>query len=118
MLPIGDTLDQLGDKAKFHEIASAAGWPVPETRIVREPSDLARVAAEISLPLVVKPPRRTPAWRDASGDRKVIRFDDRGAFLREAPGLLEVAGELVIQAWVAGSPSASRELIALYDAEG
>ena len=66
LLPIGDTLDQLGDKAKFHEIASAAGWPVPETRIVREPSDLARVAAEISLPLAVKPPRRSPAWRAAN----------------------------------------------------
>ena len=118
LMPSGETLDQLADKVRFHEYAIASGWRVPQTWILRDLEGLTRVASEIPVPFVVKPPRRTPAWRDASGDRKVCRFDDRESFVREAPSLLEAAGKLVVQAWIAGPPSTNREFTALYDADG
>ena len=117
IVPPAATLDRLGDKAELHLLAQESGWFVPQTRIVREETQLSPAADELGLPLVVKPPRRTSAWLAASGDRKVCRFEDRETLLEEAPALLATSGELVLQAWIPGSAESSRELTILYDAD-
>jgi D-aspartate ligase len=40
-----DTVLMLHDKARFHESAVAHGWPVPNGVVVREPSDVAKIAS-------------------------------------------------------------------------
>ena len=117
MIASTGTLDRLGDKARLPVLARESGWHVPETRVVRDEADLARAGDELSAPLVVKAPRTTPAWRAASGGRKVCRFDDLASFSAQAPALLAAVGELVVQRWVDGPPESNRELVILYDGD-
>lgn len=118
LIPSTATLGRLGDKARLSRLARQRGWRVPETRIVHDAAELERAANELSLPLVVKPPRRTPGWLMASGGRKVYRFEDRASLMQVVPELLATTGALVVQRWIDGPPNSSREFTVLHDCDG
>lgn len=117
LLPDADTLERLSDKASFYRSVRERGLAMPETRFVESDEALARAAAELGFPLVLKPPRRTAAWFAASGVAKVCRVDGPEALARVGPGLLASVGELIVQAWVPGPEDAGRELLVCLDAE-
>jgi predicted ATP-grasp superfamily ATP-dependent carboligase len=116
--PPADTLDLLADKARFYRWAQEGGFRLPETRVVESLEAIERAAQEMSFPLVIKPPRRTPAWDLESGAAKVCRVDDPEALMQQAPNLLSAAGPLILQAWVRGPDSLGRELVFCMDGGG
>jgi len=118
LLPPADTLDLLANKARFSQYAKASGCPLPETLVVEELDELMRAAEVMHFPIVMKPARRNPEWDRASADLKVRRFDDGRELKRDAPALLAAAGQVVLQAWVPGPDSQSRELTVLHDSRG
>ncbi len=115
LLPSRDTLDQLANKARFYRYAVERGFSLPDTRIVESKEEIERAAQEMTFPIVIKPPRRTPAWDQASGAEKVCKVENSSQLLGRGPFLLEAAGALVLQGWVRGPDSLSRELTLCMD---
>jgi len=118
LLPDADTLDRLSDKARFYRYGLEQGLALPETRIVKTPEELERAARELGFPLVVKPPRRSAAWRAASGVSRALLVDHADALRRLVPRLQPSVGELVLQQWIPGPTSLGRELCVCLDGRG
>ena len=118
LLPSADTLDLLANKARFSRYAKGSGCPSPESWVVEELDELMRAAEVMHFPIVMKPARRNPEWDRASAGLKVRRFDNGRELGRDAPALLAAAGQVVLQAWVPGPDSQSRELTVLHDSRG
>ena len=117
LLPARDTLEKMSDKSRFYRWVSEHDLRLPETRFVNSAEDLAQAAQEMSFPLVVKPPHRTDRWLEASGGSKVCKVHSPEELLRLAPSLFAAVDELILQAWVPGPISLSRELSVCLDAE-
>jgi predicted ATP-grasp superfamily ATP-dependent carboligase len=71
----------------------------------------------MTFPLVVKPPHRTARWLEASGGSKVCKVHGSAELLQLAPSLFAAVNELILQAWVPGPSSLTRELSVCLDAE-
>jgi predicted ATP-grasp superfamily ATP-dependent carboligase len=67
-------VDDLLDKARFSDLATRLGLPVPRTQRLR-PDDWASAEPPLSLPVIVKPSTRDDAWRPIAGGRKAVRVD-------------------------------------------
>ena len=110
LLPSSDTLQLLADKARFYRYAMEHHLPLSETRFVTHAEDLKQAACEMSFPLILKPPRRTSEWMDATGGFKVLKVDDAETLIESGTPLLAVVDELILQAWVPGPDINTREL--------
>jgi len=103
LLPPSNSLRLLADKVQFYRHAIEHKLPLPETRFATNTDELEQAACEMTFPLLLKPPRRTPEWLDATRGFKVLKIHDADTLRREGPTLLSVAGELILQSWVPGS---------------
>lgn len=110
LLPPRDTLDLMSNKARFYRWVVEQGLELPDTRFIRSSEDLERAAQEMAFPIVVKPPHRTRDWLDTSHGSKVCYVESPETLSRIAPPLLAVVDELILQAWIPGPNSLSREL--------
>jgi len=97
-----NTLRLLADKVQFYRYAMEHDLPLPTTRFVKNIEELEQAAREMTFPLLLKPPRRTPKWMDATGGFKVLKVNDADTLRRNGPALLPIAGELILQSWVRG----------------
>jgi len=118
LLPDADTLDRLSDKARFYRYGREVGLPLPETRVVKTAEDLERAARELRFPLVLKPPRRSAAWRAATGVSRAVLLEDADALRRLVPRLRPAVGELILQQWIPGPTALGRELCVCLDRRG
>jgi D-aspartate ligase len=118
LLPARDTPDKMSDKSRFYRWASEHDLRLPETRFVDSAEDLTQAAQEMTFPLVVKPPHRTARWLEASGGSKVCKVHSSAELLQLAPSLFAAVNELILQAWVPGPSSLTRELSVCLDADG
>jgi D-aspartate ligase len=118
LLPTRETLETMSDKSRFYRWATEHDVRLPETRFVDSGEKLAQAARTMAFPLVVKPPHKTPRWLEVSGGAKVCKVDEPEELLRLAPALFAAVDELILQAWVPGPISLSRELSVCLDAEG
>lgn len=117
LLPEPEDLARLGDKARFYRLLIERGGPLPETRFVDRPEAREPAARELGLPLIVKPPRRSPGWMRASGGAKVLRVDDLATLDRLVRPLLAEVDELILQAWVEGGDDCMHSLFVCLDRE-
>jgi D-aspartate ligase len=100
VLPSAEVVDTLMLKDRFAEHAATHGLPVPAGRHVTTIDDAGAVADQLTFPIVVKPPVKTPAW-EATGD-KVRRYDDPRSWLDAVPALLSTSASLHVQEWIPG----------------
>jgi predicted ATP-grasp superfamily ATP-dependent carboligase len=117
VLPDHDTIDMLMDKVRFAEYATAAGLPIPVTRILRTRADAEAAAIALTYPAVVKPPIKDQRWfaatkakvfRVASGD-ELLAIYDRYAVATDV---------LIAQEWVDGDETSLVSANAYFDRSG
>ena len=96
------TLHILADKVQLYRYAMEYNLPLPETRFVTCREELMVAAREMTFPLILKPPRRSPDWMKATGGFKVLKVDDAEALVKTGMPLLPIVDELILQAWVRG----------------
>jgi predicted ATP-grasp superfamily ATP-dependent carboligase len=99
-LPPHETVVALQDKARFHELATSAGFPVPRGIVVRSHSDIGRALRAIKLPLVVKPADKAAVHQGTV--RGVWVCHDSNEAEAACERTLKVAGETLVQEWVEG----------------
>jgi predicted ATP-grasp superfamily ATP-dependent carboligase len=104
VLPTGERLQMLLDKARFAEHAERSGLPIPPTIVVGERAD-ARRAAHLRFPLVLKPARKTREWL-AVTSTKAFRIENERALLETVDRFLPLGIPLVVQEWVEGGDTA------------
>jgi predicted ATP-grasp superfamily ATP-dependent carboligase len=102
LLPPSEVLMLLSDKLQFYSWAKDQNLPIPETHFVTIDTDLDQAVTEMSFPLVMKPPRHTVEWMEATGGLKVFKVDDAEALRMLVGKYLQVAGVLIFQTWVEG----------------
>jgi len=110
VLPPGDLMEQLYDKASFALFASANNLPVPPTLILDGPDQLGSVLDAVSYPCIVKPSYHedwtwdTPEQEKYFGwYKQALRRIDSESQLREFLGMLpERRNRIVIQRYLDG----------------
>lgn len=115
LIPSSDVLERTADKGNFYRHCIESGLRLTPTRFLRTEEELLGATREMGLPVVLKPPRRTRAWMEASGGRKVVRVDTVDAFLAEARRLRPTVDELIAQGWVEGG---DRQMYSFYACTG
>lgn len=114
LLPPHDVLELLSDKARFYRYATEHNLPLPETRIVATLKELELASREMSFPTVLKPPRKSPEWMEVSNNLKVLKVETAEELLQIGKVLLETS-HLILQDWVRGPETNSRELCVCFD---
>jgi D-aspartate ligase len=101
-LPPRSVVDDLLDKRRFADVAARAGLRTPRTALVRDVSELAKVAAHIGYPAVVKP--RSPAEQQGGHLPKavVVANDQEARDLVATLGEMGPGDDLVVQEFVPG----------------
>jgi D-aspartate ligase len=98
------TVTRLLDKSAFHEWALANDFPVPETVIVENYSELRAAVRDIGFPVMFKPFERTLKWQKLS-PLKVFRFDSDAEIDRLTFDPFDAAGRFVVQEFIPGRDS-------------
>ena len=96
-------LEDLVDKARFHDLAERLALPVPASRMIRPGGGSSPVAVDLAYPIIVKPLTRRDrdiAWVALGGSAKALRFDDPEALRSwwsqmETPSVDLLAQELI-----------------------
>jgi D-aspartate ligase len=112
-------LEALADKARFAELASKLGLPVPPGIVVR--SGCMPPAGElekVGFPLIVKPLRRDRLWEAVEPARKALRVDTPEALEQLGPRLSAYRQELLMQRYIAGAEASVESYHVYVDAEG
>ena len=93
----------LHDKGRFHEFATANGFPVPQAEVVRRPEDILLVR-ELRFPVIIKPADK----RNVHVGRapRVVVANDWESAERSCQKLHEVAGDVIVQERVEGPDNA------------
>lgn len=104
VLPPGDVIETLMDKARFYEHCEREGLPIPRTRLLRSSEDAADAAEALRFPLIVKPPMRSLEW-EAQGFSKVYRVGTPEELITLYGLLSPWAEALAAQEWVEGGDS-------------
>jgi len=99
-LPPHETVLVLQDKARFHELATSAGLPVPPGAVLRSQADIAKMLSALRLPLVVKPADKEKVHRGKVRGIALCRSAREAVIACER--VLESAGEVLVQEWVDG----------------
>lgn len=112
-----DLVESVVDKARFHELAAAAGLPVPATRHL--PADGDPPELDLTFPIVVKPlTRRLDRWAHVRQRAKAMRVDSADELAAAWPTLTEAGLELVAQELVPGSEDRVESYHVYVDADG
>ncbi len=100
-MPTHETVLALQDKARFHELATSSGLPIPKGDVLRASSDIPQTLRSLRFPVVVKPADKAPVHSGkASGILVFEQFEDA---LAGCERMLERAGETIVQEWVDGA---------------
>ena len=92
------------DKVRFAEYATAAGLPIPATRILRTAADARAAAAELTFPAVLKPSVKSDRWFAAT-KAKALRIADADGLLSAYDRWAPAADVLIAQRWIDGGES-------------
>jgi predicted ATP-grasp superfamily ATP-dependent carboligase len=103
-MPDLPTVTRLLDKSAFHEWAVAHDFPVPDTVVVENFSELRAAVRDIGFPVMFKPFERTLKWQELS-PLKVFRFDSDADIDRLTFDPFEAAGRFVVQEFIPGRDS-------------
>jgi D-aspartate ligase len=117
VLPDHDIVDMLMDKVRFAEYATAAGLPIPVTRILRTRSDAEAAAAALTYPAVVKPPLKDRRW-SAATKAKVFRVESDAELLDIYDRYASATDTLIAQEWVDGAETSLISANAYFDRAG
>ena len=117
LLPSHDTVHTLMDKHAFQAFAERHDIPVPRTRTVVSRAEAARVADELTFPLVVKPPIKTPEWQ-ARTSAKAFEVESPAALLALYDRVAGWAEALILQEWIVGGEDALYSFNGYYDRSG
>jgi D-aspartate ligase len=102
VVPDGDLMEDLVDKARFTALARRLDLPVPAARHLRTAEDQA--PDDLVLPLVVKPLiRRSDTWEGLTGGAKALRVETRDELRRLWERLADAGLEVIVQEAVAGA---------------
>ncbi|UCH14832.1 MAG: hypothetical protein JSV22_02430 [Bacteroidales bacterium] len=115
LLAPSDVLMLLSDKIQFYSYAIEHNLPIPDTRFVTTSSELEMAVKEIKFPIIVKPPRHTVEWMEATDGLKVFKVNDAESLRRIVSKFLQVAGVLILQTWVEGPDANNHSLFCCLD---
>jgi D-aspartate ligase len=105
VLPDRPTVELLADKTVFARWAQENGFPIPRTRIVSSPDELAAALNEVTFPVVLKPTVRDRRWQDAGGRKKHYRLNSPAAVGNAPFKLFDASDRYVVQEWIEGDDS-------------
>jgi D-aspartate ligase len=101
-LPSRDLVTTLENKARFHEFAERHDLPVPTTVVLKNVGDLAKLS-RLRYPLIAKPADKQSVH---SGQTRRLDFiNTPEEALASCTEMLNTAGELIVQEWIAGPDS-------------
>lgn len=98
-LPDAQTVESLGDKLAFQELARREGFPVPRGTALRGEADLARLDALVA-PIILKPADKRLVL--AGLVERAVRADNPSAAREAAARMLTHAPAVIAQEWIEG----------------
>lgn len=101
-LPQSDVVEMLSDKVGFYTYAQQAGFPIPETRILKNRQQAEEAAEDMTFPCALKPSRRSPAW-SAHTKLKAFKVLNSQEFLDLYDEHDDLAESLIVQEWIEGT---------------
>ncbi|MBT8077993.1 MAG: carboxylate--amine ligase [Gammaproteobacteria bacterium] len=104
MLADAAVVDMLADKISFYRFVKNLSVKVPQTHILRQPSDALDIAPRLEYPCVIKPVIRTPQWNSQTMS-KAFHVADAREFLAVYEKVHGWTTELMVQQWIVGDDS-------------
>lgn len=101
-LPEEQTVESLGDKLAFQELAQREGFPVPRGMALRGEADLAGLDALVA-PIILKPADKRLVLAGLA--ERAVRADDTSAAREAAARMLTHAPAVIAQEWIEGADS-------------
>jgi predicted ATP-grasp superfamily ATP-dependent carboligase len=114
-----ELVEALADKARFRELASTLGLPVPPGIVVAPgapPS--AEELAHVGFPMIIKPVRRDRTWEAVEPAHKALRVDAPEAVEELWPRMAAYQRPLIMQRFVAGGENSIESYHVYVDARG
>jgi predicted ATP-grasp superfamily ATP-dependent carboligase len=105
LLPPSKVHMLLSDKIQFYSYAIEHKLPIPDTHFINTSDELEQVIKELTFPIVLKPPRHTIKWIEATKGFKVFKVENAETLRHLVNTYLHVAGKLIVQTWVEGPDS-------------
>jgi predicted ATP-grasp superfamily ATP-dependent carboligase len=96
-----DTVDLLTNKVRFYSYAQDHNLPIPKTLFLRNQDDVARAAAALEFPLVLKPSVRLPLW-DRNTPSKAFKVADADELRALYERCRNWTDTLIVQEWIEG----------------
>jgi D-aspartate ligase len=104
-LPPVDVVEMLMDKSRFYAYAQQSGLPIPPTRFLRSPDDVADACESLTFPVILKPTNsQTPLWR-ANSMFSAFKVADRDGLPRLYDRYRPFSEALIVQEWIPGPDS-------------
>src|SRR5215218_744278 len=104
-LPPVDVVEMLMDKSRFYAYAQESGLPIPPTRFLRLPDDVADACESLTFPVILKPTNsQTPLWR-ANSMFSAFKVADRDGLPRLYDRYRPFTEALIVQEWIPGPDS-------------
>ncbi len=118
VLPPPEVVDLLQDKTRFHRWALQHDFPVPETRIAENETDLGAILRDARYPVVLKPLCHTPEWEALSPNHKAYKLRSAADLDRLGFPPFVAAPRFVVQRWIEGGDDCVRFCLTYVDARG
>src|SRR5215207_2857688 len=104
-LPPVDVVEMLMDKSRFYAYAQQNGLPIPPTRFLRLPDDVADACESLTFPVILKPTNsQTPLWR-ANSMFSAFKVADKDGLPRLYDRYRPFTEALIVQEWIPGPDS-------------
>jgi len=104
-LPPVDVVEMLMDKSRFYAYAQQNGLPIPPTRFLRSPDDVADACESLTFPVILKPTNsQTPSWR-ANSMFSAFKVADGDGLARLYDRYRPFSEALIVQEWIPGPDS-------------
>ncbi len=96
-------VEDMVDKARFHDLAARLGLPVPTTRVLSPSAGSAVPTTDLVFPLIVKPLTRADGrWAEVERLGKVVRVDTPAQLRAMWPRLAAVGQDFLVQEVIPG----------------
>jgi len=103
-LPAHNTVKTLMDKISFYAYAEEHDLAIPKTRYLHNRADVEQAAQELTFPVILKPPIKTPMWEQQTKAKvfKVPSSEELVELYARCSGWADV---LMVQEWIEGTDS-------------
>jgi D-aspartate ligase len=118
LLPDGELVEDLVDKARFQALAERLDLPVPVTRRLRPAPGAAVPELDLRYPVILKPLTRLRSWEAVGGMGKALRVDGPEALRALWPRLCGAGMDLLAQELVPGPENRIESYHVYVDARG